>query len=137
MRIEKKFNHKRRIAMKDGLFGVNWRQFHEWQKKRQLAEQQKEKLTETKICAHCGRELPVEKYYKNSGTKDGLQSWCKDCQNKIKNERCKELRRELRREKPRALSAIPAADLIEELKRRGYVGTLRLRKENTIEMVED
>ena len=123
----------------DGLFGVNWRQFHEWQKERQLAEQQKEELTETKtkICAHCGRELPVEAYYGNKTTKDGLQSWCKDCQNKSKNERCKEKRREFRREKPRALSAIPVADLIEELKRRGYVGTLRLRKENTIEVMKD
>ena len=35
---------------------------------------------DTKVCSHCGRELPVESFNKSSKTKDGLQPWCRDCQ---------------------------------------------------------
>lgn len=36
----------------------------------------------TKICSKCGRELPLIRFGKNAGTKDGLQYWCKECQNR-------------------------------------------------------
>ncbi len=32
-----------------------------------------------KVCSHCKRELPVGMFYKDSGTKDKLASFCKDC----------------------------------------------------------
>lgn len=35
----------------------------------------------TKLCKRCGRELPLIRFGKNASTKDGLQYWCKDCQN--------------------------------------------------------
>lgn len=35
---------------------------------------------ETKICKRCGRELPTSEYNKHSTNKDGLQSWCRECQ---------------------------------------------------------
>ena len=35
----------------------------------------------TKHCAHCGQEKPVTEFYRDSHTKDGLQSWCKECSN--------------------------------------------------------
>ena len=35
----------------------------------------------TKRCAHCGQEKPVTEFYKDSHTRDGLQSWCKECSN--------------------------------------------------------
>ena len=37
--------------------------------------------TETKKCVHCGQEKPVTEFYKDSHTRDGLQSWCKQCSN--------------------------------------------------------
>lgn len=35
----------------------------------------------TKKCAHCGQVKPVTEFYKDSHTRDGLQSWCKQCSN--------------------------------------------------------
>lgn len=34
---------------------------------------------ETKTCIKCGRELPLNKFYKNKNCKDGHSSWCKEC----------------------------------------------------------
>ena len=36
----------------------------------------------TKLCKRCGRELPLVSFGKNASTKDGLQYWCKECQNR-------------------------------------------------------
>lgn len=41
--------------------------------------------TKTKKCAHCGQEKPVTDFYKDGHTKDGLQSWCKQCSNERSN----------------------------------------------------
>lgn len=38
--------------------------------------------TATKVCSHCGRELPVENFGRHSRTKDGYQPCCKECQSK-------------------------------------------------------
>ena len=35
----------------------------------------------TKHCAHCGQDKPVTEFYRDNHTKDGLQSWCKECSN--------------------------------------------------------
>ena len=34
---------------------------------------------ETKVCKKCGRELPIEEFYKNKGNKDGHENKCKEC----------------------------------------------------------
>lgn len=34
---------------------------------------------ETKVCNHCGRELPLDDFYKNNKSADGRQGVCKDC----------------------------------------------------------
>ena len=34
----------------------------------------------TKVCPKCGRELPLNEFYKNKTRKDGLQIYCKECQ---------------------------------------------------------
>ena len=34
---------------------------------------------ETKVCAKCGRELPVSDFYVHKRAKDGLQAFCKKC----------------------------------------------------------
>ena len=40
---------------------------------------------ETKICKKCGKELPVDKFYKNKSQKDGFGYYCKDCVNAYKS----------------------------------------------------
>lgn len=34
----------------------------------------------TKKCPKCGRELPVTEFYKRAAAADGLQPYCKNCQ---------------------------------------------------------
>lgn len=48
--------------------------------------------TGLKICGHCKRELPIEMFYKNSRTSDGLSCSCNDCR---KEYRQSELGREV------------------------------------------
>lgn len=36
---------------------------------------------QTKTCTKCGRELPISEFYAKAGSKDGLQTQCKDCHN--------------------------------------------------------
>jgi len=33
----------------------------------------------TKICIKCGKDLPVDKFHKDAGSKDGFRSDCKEC----------------------------------------------------------
>lgn len=35
---------------------------------------------ETKVCKKCGKEKPLSEYNVNKKAKDGLQSYCKECQ---------------------------------------------------------
>ena len=37
----------------------------------------------TKVCTHCGRELPISKFGRHSRTKDGYQPCCKECQSEM------------------------------------------------------
>lgn len=36
-------------------------------------------MTGTKICAECGRDLPLTEYNKHTKSKDGLQQRCREC----------------------------------------------------------
>lgn len=38
---------------------------------------------QTKVCSHCGRELPVSNFGRHSRTKDGYQPCCKECQSEM------------------------------------------------------
>ena len=76
-----------------------------------------------KECKHCHRTLPVTEFYKKSGTPDGLQYYCKQCQNELNKNRQRKKKAfgggnpELSRFTPRQLMA--------ELKARGYTGELK------------
>ena len=35
----------------------------------------------TKTCAECSRELPLQQFYKDASKADGYFSWCKKCVN--------------------------------------------------------
>lgn len=66
---------------------------------------------ETKICAKCGKELPLTAFFKHGHTKDGYRNVCKACENGSEF-----YNPELAKFTPR--------ELIEELKARGYRGRL-------------
>ncbi|MHC4426831.1 MAG: hypothetical protein ACYSYV_12150 [Planctomycetota bacterium] len=42
-----------------------------------------------KRCARCKKWKEESQYRKQSSTKDGLRSWCKDCKLKYERERCR------------------------------------------------
>lgn len=83
---------------------------------------------ETKICKKCGKELPVDKFYKNKSQKDGFGYYCKDCVNAYKSSKKKPM--QMGGGKLTKVFANPGLakfkprELIEELKARGYKGTL-------------
>lgn len=83
---------------------------------------------ETKICGKCGKELSIDNFYKDKSTKDGLHNYCKDCIKSYRTSKKSDVRGrggvstkvyanpDLAKFKPR--------ELIEELRARGYKGTL-------------
>lgn len=73
----------------------------------------------TKRCPKCGRELPLNEFYLNRAAPDGLQPWCKKCQNERvrTNHNKNHCNPDLAQFTPR--------QLIEELKNRGYTGELQ------------
>lgn len=106
-----------------------------------------EEQPKTKVCKKCGQELPVEYFSKNNAMKDGLQSYCKDCQKvqvKESRERNKENLLKMARgevgngsekdqregiwekksEARACLDALPDSELLAELRRRGYIGKI-------------
>lgn len=74
----------------------------------------------TKVCPKCGRELPTSEFNKSSKNKDGLQSWCRECQREAQK-RVPKIK-DVRSDNP--LSAYTPRQLMAELKRRGYDGEL-------------
>ena len=38
---------------------------------------------QTKVCSHCGRELPITNFGRHSRTKDGYQPCCRECQSQM------------------------------------------------------
>ena len=84
---------------------------------------------ETKICRKCGKELSIDNFYKDRSAEDGLRCYCKACIKAYNASKKTDTERrrgggltkvftnpDLAKFKPR--------DLIEELKARGYKGTL-------------
>ena len=93
---------------------------------------------QTKICGHCGRELPLTSFSKCAGNPDGYQYRCKECQ-------AESSKRSYAKKKAKAgemntntnieenpLSAFKPRELIQELVRRGYRG--KLTYTHTIEL---
>lgn len=83
---------------------------------------------ETKICKKCGKELPVDKFYKNKSQKDGFGYYCKDCVNAYKSSKKNQCRwgggKLTKVFANPGLAKFKPRELIEELKARGYKGTL-------------
>ena len=84
---------------------------------------------QTKVCNSCGRELPLSAFSKHRGHKDGLQDACKEC---IK-ERYANSHRPDRYRMPKPVDTTFSDDeLIYELQRRGWRGTLTKNIEKTL-----
>ena len=73
----------------------------------------------TKRCPKCGRELPLNEFYLKRAAPDGLQTWCKECQNK--RDRLKRTNKNCNPE----LAQFTPRQLIEELRLRGYTGEIQ------------
>lgn len=87
----------------------------------------------TKKCYKCGRTLPITEFYKNRYMKDGLQTICKECVKKRDEERKTKRLGEL---KDIGLSAYTPRDLMHELAKRGYYGSVCFdqKKEREVEI---
>lgn len=70
-----------------------------------------EKQISTKVCTCCGNELPVTAFNKHGRSKDGYEAICRACKAKVKDGNSE-------------LSKFTPRELIEELRVRGYHGTL-------------
>lgn len=78
--------------------------------------------TNTKVCKKCGRELPVHEFYKAKDNKDGLLGHCKECHKSA-------VTTLVARKNATPLSTFTPRELIEELRKRGYKGTLYVTRE--------
>lgn len=113
--------------------------------KREEAKQTEQPLEvpTTKVCAKCGRELPVENFGHTKKNKNGLKSYCKDCENENcrkyrakrygspkREQKCKTLDVPVINSLLSAPDAVPALstfkdeEIIQELRHRGWHGTI-------------
>ena len=78
---------------------------------------------ETKRCSKCGQILPLEKFSKSEKSRDGYQSMCKACQAEYNRKRYEE-RRDKSKPHVMTIKDFTSRELMEELARRNYSGTL-------------
>lgn len=81
--------------------------------------------TTTKHCTKCGRDLPTSSFCRKSNSKDGLQTWCKECQANARLSNITSVRI-IKQDNP--LSAYTPRELMQELYARGYKGSLTYTK---------
>ena len=92
---------------------------------------------ETKVCKCCGRELPIVEFRQ---TKIGRVNTCNECitKHQIKAKADKKMRKmegeESEKAKRARLADFTPRELMEELKRRGYEGTLTYTETRTIDL---
>lgn len=77
---------------------------------------------ELRKCIKCGRELPLDQFYKDKRMIGGLKSVCKECTNEYN--RIRHIAKQEEKEST-PLSKFTPRELIEELRRRGYKGKLQ------------
>lgn len=68
-------------------------------------------VSDTKVCRCCGERLPIDAFARHGNSKDGYSNICKACKAKTGNGNP-------------ALAGFSPRELIEELRIRGYRGTL-------------
>lgn len=104
-------------------------------------EQQLKTNPETHVCKCCGRELPVGNFTRGGF---GLRNTCKECmaknaaasRKKKKSDELEDLRRQLQEARTLRLSDFQPRELMIELKRRGYEGTLTYTEVRMIDITK-
>lgn len=84
-------------------------------------------IKKTKVCVKCGRELPLENFSPNVKCKDGYRYECKECTAEYQRNLYKKRKEGLKQHKVYSnpdLAKFTPRQLIEELKSRGYKGSL-------------
>ena len=81
----------------------------------------------TKVCRRCHKELPVSEFNRHSRSRDGYQPFCKDCQKEVFHAHGK--KKTPARKDVFSIEDLDDDDLFQELRRRGYTGTIFIRKE--------
>ncbi len=87
---------------------------------------------ETKICRICGEEKPITDFSKNNQYKDGHDTRCKCCVNAIQKANYYARKITPKGGGNPALADFTPRELIEELRARGYKGTLEFTKTITL-----
>ena len=95
-----------------------------------------------KTCKVCGKELSIENFSKHPKTSDGYSSVCKECMHKLQSEghknrkenKMKELKSEVENARNLRLQDFTPRQLMEELVRRGHVGTLTYTRVEKIDL---
>ena len=91
---------------------------------------------ETKVCSICGKELPLVNFYPNKNSKDGYASMCKHChKERVQTQKAEKKRLvEIAKKGGKQLSDYTPRELMEELYRRGYRGTLEFVEVRRIDL---
>lgn len=91
---------------------------------------------ETKVCSICGKELPLSHFYPHKNSKDGYASMCKCCRKERTRAQRAEKKRlvEIAKKGGKQLSDYTPRELMEELHRRGYRGTLEFVEVKRIDL---
>lgn len=87
---------------------------------------------ETKICRTCGEEKPITDFPLNHLYKDGYDTRCKSCKNDEARARYHASKGKPKGGGNSALADFTPRELIEELRARGYKGTLEFTKTITL-----
>lgn len=94
---------------------------------------------ETKVCKSCGRELPLESFYRNYF---GITSVCKECNRKNRADAQKRrydkqsMAEQLNETRKMRLAEFTPLEIMKELARRGYEGHLNYTETHTIDITK-
>ena len=78
----------------------------------------------TKVCKCCGRDLPLEKFYRNTNSSDGRSDICYSCARKKGLANQKSTGKEYGTDE--RFAQFQSRELIAELRARGYKGVLTI-----------
>lgn len=94
-------------------------------------------MEETKVCKCCGETKPISAFYKNAW---GVTNYCTECHNKRAAEgrenkkKLMQAAKDLESARALRLEDFTPRELMAELKRRGYEGTLKFTRVETVDI---